>query len=219
MPNFYIEDRQTYFYEADKFQTEEVINRALRDQEPLEVTLGQKLPNPKNLLEIAEFALKEEVYCTNAIAEIMEQAYNQDYHSVLVAIDDYNWLYRPTNNPAFSTKISKRWRFVPPYHVALCRLFMKFDGHMIKKGFKVAGTSNFSITRHHFEPKKINFPEEFCHELGPIRLKDMDNFLAHFYENKFDNQQTRTWHYYKTLWMETQGNYGRIVRLLRGALV
>lgn len=216
VPNFFIEDRQTYFYEVDKFRDADEVNRNLIEQEPLEISLGMKLPHPTNLLDIVDFALKEDAYCTNAIAELLEQVYALDSHPSLIAIDDFNWFFRPTNNPAFYYENIKTLQgYVPPYHVALCRLFMRFDGHMMRRGFKVAGTSNFSITRHYFEPRKIHFPEEFCQEMGPMRLQDVPNFLAHFYENNLDTERVREDGYYRTMWMETQGNPGRMVDLVR----
>lgn len=214
--NFYIEDRQTYFFDTDKFRDPEEKNRAMIEQQPLDLTLAQRLPNPSTLLDIVEFGLKNTDYCTNAIAEVLEQVYHLDSHATLITIDDYNWFYRPTNNPSYIYQNIKTLDgFVPPYHIALARLFMKFDGHMIKRGFKVAGTSNFSITRHHFEPRKIHFPEEFCHEMRPMRVNDVANFLAHFYENTLDTQRVRTDEYYQTLWMESQGNPGRMVDLIK----
>lgn len=53
---------------------------------------------------------------------------------------------------------------------------MKFDGHLIKKGFKVAGTCNFEINKHNFEPKKINFPESSCVKLNGVDYETFRNF-------------------------------------------
>ena len=216
VPNFYIEDRQTYFYESDKFRSEEEMTLMAREQEHLNVRLKDKLAQPKNLLEIAEFGFKNENFCTNCLAEILEQVYNTDKASVLVVIDDFNWFFRPTNNPAFYYfNVKSLSGQVPPYHVALCRLFMRFDGHLIKNGFKLAGTSNFSIARHLFEPHKINFPEEFCQKLEGMQLKDVENFLAYCYENGLDKEPDRNWEYYMSIWTETQGNYERMLKLTK----
>lgn len=214
--NFYIEDRQTYFFETDKFRDPEEINRNTIEQENLDVSLGQRLPKPSTLLDIVNFGIQNPDTCTNAIAELLEQVYHLDTHPTLIAMDDYNWFYRPTNNPAFNYQNIKTLEgYVPPYHVALCRLFMKFDGHMMKRGFKVAGTSNFSVTRHLFQPRKIRFPEEICQEMSPMRVGDVDKFLAHFYENHLDMERVRDDMYYKAMWMESQGNPGRMVDLVK----
>lgn len=215
VPNFYIEERKTHFYDSEQFMHEEHRIAKIREQEHLEVPLGKKLPKPANLAEIAEYGLNNPEWCTNCIAEILEQAYNQTLHPLLVAIDDFNWFFRPTNNPAYYYQNIKTLEgFVPPYHVALARLFMKFDGHLIRNGFKVAGTSNYSITRHHFTPKKIHFPEEFCQELSPMRFRDTENFVTHFAENNAAGSTPRDLAFYGSLWMESQGNYGRMVRLI-----
>lgn len=216
VPNFYIEDRQTYFYEAEKTREPEEIEEIVREQEIYKFRLKEKLPNPKNLLEIAEFGMKEDIFCDNCIAEILEQVYNLDNHFALIAIDDFNWFYRPTNMPAFYYQNIKSLEgLVPPYHIALCRLFMKFDGHMIKNGFKIGGSSNFSIIRHYFEPSKINFPEEFCQKLNGMQMKDSENFLAYCADHSLDGEKNRNWEYYKSIWTETQGNYARMLHLLR----
>ena len=216
VPNFYIEDRQTYFYEADKFRTEEEVIALTRDQEDLNGRVKDVCPKPKTLYDIAMVGIKESKYALNCIAELLEQAYNQNSHLLLVTVDDYNWFFRPTNNPCYAYwNIKSLEGFVPPYHIGLARLFMKFDGHLMKNGFKVAGTSNYTIEKHYFEPKKINFPEPFCHRLEGIQLPYMENFMSHFFETKFDVESERNWDTYKTLWSEAQGNYGRIVRLIK----
>jgi small subunit ribosomal protein S29 len=60
-----------------------------------------------------------------------------------VAVDEYNYLFRPTIYPSFryATDNSLNSR-VPPYHLALCRYFVNFDGHKIKNGFKLTASSN-----------------------------------------------------------------------------
>jgi hypothetical protein len=42
--------------------------------------------------------------------------------------------------------------------MALLRLFMNMDGHLILNGYKVVGSSNATIPKHNFEPWKINLP-------------------------------------------------------------
>lgn len=60
--------------------------------------------------------------------------------------------------------------------MALCRMFMKFDGHMIKKGFKVASTSTFTIRKHCFEPEKINFPDFVASKITGTNLKGLTSY-------------------------------------------
>lgn len=53
---------------------------------------------------------------------------------------------------------------------------MKFDGHLVKKGYKFAATCNFEINRHNFLPKKINFPDTACIKLGGVDYESFRNF-------------------------------------------
>jgi hypothetical protein len=70
---------------------------------------------------------------TNAIAEILEQIYNQDNYHVLVTLDGFNhWLnpslyssFRYVNDPKVNG-------FIPPKDISLVRLLMKFDGHFLR---------------------------------------------------------------------------------------
>ena len=79
---------------------------------------------------------------------------------MLVLVDDFNWLFRPSVHWGLQyADLKKLNHQIPPYHMALARLFMKFDGHMIARGFKAAAVSTFSIVKHNFEPEKINFPD------------------------------------------------------------
>lgn len=59
------------------------------------------LKEPKFLIEIADFALQKNQYATNAIAELLEQLYNMDSHCLLVVVDEYNYMFKPTGLPSF----------------------------------------------------------------------------------------------------------------------
>ena len=48
---------------------------------------------------------------------------------------------------------------VPPYHVAMCRLFMDLDGHRLKRGLKVVASSNYPLFKHKFDIEKIMLPK------------------------------------------------------------
>ncbi len=75
-------------------------------------------------------------------------------------VDDFNWLYRPSNFRSLRyTDIKELNYYIPPYHFALCWLFMNLDGHQIRNGYKVVSTSNATIMKHNFEPEKINYPD------------------------------------------------------------
>lgn len=215
VPNFYIKDRQIYFYDSDKFVSAQEIEENTRSNAIYEKSLVEELPEPKTLLEIVEFTLKDPVLATNALAEIKEQLYNTQEAKVLIAVDDFNWFFRPTNTPSFRyASIKSLNGHVPPYHVALCRLFMDFDGHKIANGFKLATSSNYSIRRHHFEPKKINFPDTACFELKGMDVNSLAYFKHYAYLHNLDYMTPNQYDTFKRLWMETQGNYKQLIFLL-----
>lgn len=75
-------------------------------------------------------------------------------------VDDFNWFYRASEFPSLRYSDLKELNFhIPPYHMALCRLFMNLDGHQIRNGFKVVSSSVGTMIKHNFEPEKINFPD------------------------------------------------------------
>lgn len=130
----------------------------------------------------------------------------------MVAVDDYNWFFRPSNQPAFMYDNVKSLNGrVPPYHIALCRLFMRFDGHKIKRGYKIAGVSTFKIPKHYFEPKKINFPLTHCTRIEKINLEFLPNLVRYASENNLDFCGSEEPSFIRQLWMEHQGNYGYIM--------
>jgi small subunit ribosomal protein S29 len=215
VPNFYIEDRQTYFYESDKVFDETECETIRKHQIEYDSILGEKLPDPKTLAAIAKYGIENPTFATNCLAELLEQAYNLESHNVLVSIDDYNWLYRPSDTPAFMYDNIKGLNGrVPPYHIALCRLFMKFDGHQIRRGFKIGATSNYSIVKHYFEPKKINFPNEFGVQLHGVDQKHLNHLVRFATESDLEYNGFEEEHFIRQLWMETQGNYGRLIRTM-----
>lgn len=215
VPNFFIKDREVYFYDSDQFVPAKELEDSIRRTANYDRNLLEELPEPKNLLEIAEYALEDSELATNALAEIKEQLYHTQDAKVLVAVDDYNWFFRPSKTPSFRYVNMKSLNgYVPPYHIALCRLFMDFDGHKIANGFKVAATSNYSIRRHYFEPGKINFPETVSMELKGMNVKSLANFKHFAYLHNMDYMTGHKHEDFKRFWMETQGNYKQLIYLL-----
>ena len=68
---------------------------------------------------------------------------------------------------------------IPPYHMAHCRMFMRFDGHKIKNGLKITGSSHRHLYKHIFNPEKINFPKGFDHELKKLDLNSFRAAMQH----------------------------------------
>ena len=72
----------------------------------------------------------------------------------MVCIDNYNTWLRPSAFPSFRYMNNKQLNgFIPPYDLALCRLFLRFDGHVSRTGVKVLATS------HHTQYNHIATPE------------------------------------------------------------
>jgi hypothetical protein len=57
---------------------------------------------------------------------------------------------------------------------------MNFDGHKLKNGFKAVASSNQSLTRHQFHPKKMMFPVGYTNELNGLPLDDYRNALVYY---------------------------------------
>lgn len=71
---------------------------------------------------------------------------------------------------------------MPPYHLSLCRAFLKFDGHLIKNGVKVCASSVKNLHKHEFEPKHIMLPEKgYNIKLTGHSIDDFRDFMEYLY--------------------------------------
>lgn len=99
----------------------------------LAYSLGTRCPEPKKISDFIKVALEDEYLATNAIAELLLQVYSQDQRHVLVVLDGFNAWLRPTAFPSFRYANDKSLNsHIPPQDLALVRLFMKFDGHLLR---------------------------------------------------------------------------------------
>lgn len=109
----------------------------------MQYRLSDTLKDPKTILEIVNAGIERPDLATNAIAEILEQLYKQDRVKVLITIDDYNTWLKPSCFLSFRYENQRDFNGrIPPYHLALCRLFIKFDGHFIRNGVKLCATTH-----------------------------------------------------------------------------
>ena len=99
----------------------------------LDYSLGQKCPEPKKMIDFIDAAMKDPYLATNAIAELMLQIYQQDQHHVLVTLDGFNTWLQPSgyNSFRYANDPMSKGR-IPPRDIALVRLMLKFDGHMLR---------------------------------------------------------------------------------------
>jgi hypothetical protein len=51
--------------------------------------------------------------------------------------------------------------FIPPQDFALVRMLMKFDGHLIRNGFKSMATTHLRQYKHLCTPGMISFPNGY----------------------------------------------------------
>ena len=72
MKNIYDPRRKYFFKEFEKFYTDEE-NDFIRDEnERMKYRLSHRLKEPKNILEIVDYGMKNPQYSTNVIYEILE---------------------------------------------------------------------------------------------------------------------------------------------------
>jgi len=150
------------------------------------------------------------------LAELIDQLQKQEKHCFLVVVDQFNWMYRPSGVPAYEyMSWGKLKGMLPPYHMALMRLFMKLDGHKIKNGYKIVASSNQSLYKHVFTPEKINFPMYgFSHEMTGMELDTLRAFCQYYHAQNWpfrDKSETAV----QVLWLEQQGNWQEIFKIMR----
>lgn len=183
----------------------------------LEPPMGERLKDPQTLLQIVDFGIENPLFSNNAIYELLEQLYNLESHNVLVCVDQYNYLFRPSCYPSFRYANDKFLRGrTPPYHMSLCRAFLHFDGHKIKNGFKLCAsgiTDNFH--RHKFKADDIFFPKEYQREMKGLVLDDYRKMLEYYrHVNLWRPSSAEDLQGHEYLWMETQGNWSQTLNIL-----
>jgi len=88
--------------------------------------------------------------------------YNLKSHQTVILIDEYNWFFRPSGLESFRYENDRKLNSkIPPSHLALCRLFMNFDGHRMKNGYKICASGTKSLFNHQFNPSKIYFGNNY----------------------------------------------------------
>lgn len=143
----------------------------------LEYRVADKCKAPKTIMDIIAVAEEDPMLATNAIAEILEQIYHTDKYHTLMTLDAYNtWLlpskyvsFRYKNDPSLNGAI-------PPKDLALVRMFMRFDGHMMRNGIKWLTTSHYRQFNHIMTPKMIDWFDGYDHQVPNLSL---DEFRKH----------------------------------------
>jgi len=169
-----------------------------------DLRLADRLPEPKTLLDIANFGVSEAPFSTVCIAEILEQLYNSDKCNTLIAFDDYNeWL----------TPFSKEQ--IAPYNIALVRMFIRFDGHLIRNGVKMTATTEKRYFNHSCTPELINFPKGYAIETSPLALDDFRKMCEYYNVTRWRLKPFKEWEM-RAHYMGSQGNWYHFQHSIKG---
>lgn len=209
--NVFDEWTQTHFYDSDKFLMEGELQHNLAQQRHLRANLKEKLPTPKTLLEVASYAEKDPEYVVNVLAEVIEQLQNQSQYPVLTVVDDYNWFFRRSAYKSFRYDNKVMKSCIPPYHMALCRLLMRMDGHKYKNGFKLTASSHYHLYKHVFNPTKINYPEGFDIEMKGMKLDHMRCAVYHYTNTELLQERVIDERIVQQYFSESQGNWSDLM--------
>lgn len=221
VPNFYIPERDIHFHVTDEFLSAEEHEVLETLNEPFKVQISDTVKEPKNCLDILKGVGEDRFLAISALAELMEQLYNQTSHDVLLVVDDYNWMFKGSAEKSFRYASVPGLRGgVPGYHMALMRIFMRFDGHLMRRGFKLVGNSNRTIERHYFAPEKINFSVHHAMKLKGMRsFREFYGFVMFLQSNNLWQDSHRGLKYAMKLFMETQGNFIATTELARNPMI
>jgi len=203
-PRVYDPVRRTWSDAWKDHLTEMELKEIASDTPRMMSRVSEHVKEPKNLLEIAEYGIENPDYATCAIAEIMDQLYNQDDSNLLVAIDGYSDWFRNTEYTSF--RYANSGFFIPPHDLALPRIFIKFDGHMIKNGFKICTSTQEAYHGSIFTPNLIDSPKGFDAEVQGLHLNEFRNAVRYFYmigRALQEVSETRI----ESIHMESQGNW------------
>lgn len=204
--------RQFHFFDTDSFEKQELIENLIQEQRYMRETVGQRLKSPKNLLELASYGLEHATWSINTLAEVLEQLYSLDSHNVMIAVDNYNEMFRRSPIRDYRYFGNKNLRgYVPPYHFALVRLFMRFDGHKIKNGIKLFASSHKHLYKHVFTPEKINFPGKgFSHEMKSLDLALVRSAIQNYINTGMIPAEINSEENVQLTYLETQGDFKQV---------
>lgn len=203
-PRVFDPRRRTYSDAWKEHLTEYELKQIAKDTPRMQQRISDFLKEPETLIEIANYGIENPDQAHCAIAEIMHQLYNQDEANVLVAIDGYTDWFRPSEYSSF--RYGNSGYFIPPYHIAIPRLFMKFDGHKIRNGFKVCAATQESYFNHLCTPEMIESPRCFNVEIQPLHLNEFRNAVRYFQYSGKTFTDFDEWRI-EEMFMESQGNW------------
>jgi Mitochondrial ribosomal death-associated protein 3 len=179
--------------------------------------LTDYLPSPSNLKEIVEFGIDNPLHSNNVLYELMEHLYKNDDLNVLVLVDEFNQFFIPSGYPSAKYANYKKTRgCIPPSDLALSRLFMRFDGHMIKNGAKIVAVSEKTETysvRSKWQGDPLNQGLQSTLEVSKIALDDLRKLIYYYKYFKWTDD-VLTQKDIAAIHMLSQGNPGLVIQNL-----
>lgn len=171
--------------------------------------LTQVLPNPANLKELVEFGIKSHMHSVNVLFELMEHLYRTDKFKLMVLVDEFDSFYKPSDYPSLKYMNFRHFReCISPADISLSKLFMRFDGHMIRNGIKVVAVSEkeMNFQKRVWNGDPLNLGDHFCMEVENLALDDLRKMIQYYYF--FDwTRHKMTQSDIATIYMQSQGNF------------
>ncbi|CDR97788.1 hypothetical protein, conserved [Babesia bigemina] len=96
--------------------------------------LRDVLHAPKTLVQIAKFGIENETYANQAVYELFDQLKHQTVFPLLIIVDEYNECFPVSEYLSIKYENTKFNGWIPSYHLAMPRLFSKFDGEQYTNG-------------------------------------------------------------------------------------
>ncbi len=155
--------------------------------------------------------INDKMYATSALGEVLEQLYMTDQYHVLMCIDGISDWFRPSKYRSFRYYQERRVRGnIPPHDIALVRMFMRFDGHRMRNGYKLMSTTQYRYHGHTCTPEMLNWYPNYSHEVQGLPLDDFRKameflYLSGWMSELFDETKIESYH------MESQGNMGAFI--------
>lgn len=166
-PRVWDEQRQCWSDEWKQFiydvEYKELDNR----YKLLAYRISDKCKDPKKIMDIVKAGKEDPLLATCAIAEILEQLYNQDKVHVLACLDGFNHWVRPSYYDSFRyANYNFNERKIPPRDLSLVRMFYKFDGHHLRQGAKFMTTDHYNSFNHVMKPETIDWFDGYSHRVN-----------------------------------------------------
>ncbi|GFE55367.1 ribosomal protein death-associated 3, putative [Babesia ovis] len=141
--------------------------------------LTDVLASPATLAQIAAFGIENETYANQAVYEIFDQLKHQTKFPLLVVVDEYNECFPVSEYLSIKYENTKFNGWIPSYHLAMPKLFSKFDGEEYRKGVKLVATTWTRSKRRNYKPELLGI---MPHEVRTVRAftpKEYANLVYH----------------------------------------